>query len=168
MKKLILTLVFLALASTLSAQRVIVVDTEKIFNSIPEYTKGIAEIETASATYRTKIEEMYKGVSQMHSIYQTTSDRMDDSSRAEYEKQIQKKESLVQEYQETVFGKNGVIAAKRKELIEPIQKKVFGVIDDYAKQNGFDLVVDRSSNPIILYCGKDCDKTNDIIKLLQK
>ncbi|MBQ0080957.1 MAG: OmpH family outer membrane protein [Alistipes sp.] len=168
MKKLFFVTFFLALVTTLSAQRTMVVNSEKIFNSLPEYTKGIAEIESASQTYRTKIEEMYKGVAQMHSLYQTTSSKMDESSRMEYEKQIQQKESLIQQYQESVFGKDGVIAVKRKELIEPIQKKVFSAISTLAKSQGYDIVLDCSSNPIVLYCKEECDKSDEIINILKK
>ena len=67
-----------------------------------------------------------------------------------------------------VFGENGTLMKKRVELIKPIQTKVFAAIEKYAKEQGFDLVLDKASNASILYYGQAIDHTEKIIEELTK
>ena len=71
------------------------------------------------------------------------------------------------EYQQSVFGNDGLIMKKRIELIQPIQNRVFAAIDSYAKAGGYDLVLDKASNATMLYCSDAVDHTTKIIELLK-
>ena len=90
------------------------------------------------------------------------------SARASVEQQILQKEEEVQKFQQEVFGDEGTLMKKRVELIKPIQEKVFGVIELYAKTNGYDLVLDKASNVSILYLNAAIDNTEQIIEALKK
>ena len=57
---------------------------------------------------------------------------------------------------------------KRLELIQPIQKKVFDAIEQYATSNGYDLVLDSAANPTMLYKSEKVDQTDAVIELLKK
>ena len=65
------------------------------------------------------------------------------------------------------FGNDGVMMKKRIELIQPIQKRVFSAIDNYAKAGGYDMVLDKASNATMLYCSEAVDHTQKIIELLK-
>jgi outer membrane protein len=56
---------------------------------------------------------------------------------------------------------------KRMELIQPIQERVFNMIDRFAKQYGYDLVIDISANPTVLYYSSKIDYTESIISALK-
>jgi outer membrane protein len=56
---------------------------------------------------------------------------------------------------------------KREELVKPIQDKVYKAIDDYAKERGYDLVLDKSSAAGILFVGDAIDKTDDVFKKIK-
>jgi Skp family chaperone for outer membrane proteins len=53
------------------------------------------------------------------------------------------------------------------ELIQPIQERVFNMIDRFAKQYGYDLVIDISANPTVLYYSSKIDYTESIISALK-
>ena len=93
---------------------------------------------------------------------------LSESTRASIEQQILQKEGEVQKYQQEVFGENGTLMKKRVELIKPIQTKVFAAIENYAKRNGYELVLDKASNASILYFGAAIDHTDKIIEELKK
>ena len=78
------------------------------------------------------------------------------------------KEEEAQKYQQEVFGEEGALMKKRLELIKPIQTKVFAAIEKYAKEKGYDLVLDKASNASILYYGEAIDHTAQIIEELTK
>jgi outer membrane protein len=56
---------------------------------------------------------------------------------------------------------------KRMELIQPIQQRVFNAIERIATQYGYDLVIDISANPTILYYSSKVDFTQKIINALR-
>ena len=90
------------------------------------------------------------------------------SARQAKENEILSKESEATKFQESLFGTDGELMKKRMELIQPIQQKVFDTIDSYAKQKGYDMIIDVSQNATMLYYSSKADKTNEIIALLKK
>ena len=55
----------------------------------------------------------------------------------------------------------------RMELIAPIQKRVFGAIDEYAKKIGADIVIDKAANASLLFNSSAVDHTQKIIERLK-
>jgi Skp family chaperone for outer membrane proteins len=53
------------------------------------------------------------------------------------------------------------------ELIQPIQARVFEVIEIFSKQYGYDLVIDISANPTVLYYSEKVNFTDSIIQALR-
>ena len=53
------------------------------------------------------------------------------------------------------------------ELIQPIQKRVFSAIESYAREAGYDLVIDSASNPTLIYRSEQVDKTQAVIDRLK-
>jgi outer membrane protein len=53
------------------------------------------------------------------------------------------------------------------ELIQPIQKRVFDTLESFAKQNGYDLIIDIAANPTVLYYSSNIDFTERVIEALK-
>ena len=168
MKKSILTLLF-ALASFgfASAQKYFVIDSEKVFKSVEAYNKAIAQLDELGKAYQTQVDEKYKSVESLYNNYMAQKSNLSASSRASIEQQILQKEQEAQKYQQEVFGEEGALMKKRLELIKPIQERVFSAIEKYAKDNGYDLVLDKASNASILYLNSAIDHTAQVIELLK-
>ena len=92
---------------------------------------------------------------------------LSEATRQQREQQILQKEQEATEYQESIFGTDGELMKKRMELIQPIQQKVFSTIERYASQYGYDLVIDISANPTVLYYSSKVDYTQQIINALR-
>ena len=69
------------------------------------------------------------------------------------------------ELQRSKFGPEGELFQKRKELVQPIQDKVYAAIEEYATSRDYDLVFDTSGS--IIYVNPTYDKTEDILKKVQ-
>ena len=92
---------------------------------------------------------------------------LSEATRQQREQQILQKEQEATEYQESIFGTDGELMKKRMELIQPIQKRVFSTLESFAKQNGYDLVIDIAANPTVLYYSESVNRTEAIIELLK-
>ncbi len=168
MKRVILTVMFaLATFAIASAQKYCIVDSEKIFKSLDEYNKAMTTLDELGKAYQTEVDNKYKSIESLYNSYIAQKESLSASSRASIEQQILQKEEEVQKYQQEVFGENGALLKKRVELIEPIQTKVFGAIEKYAKDNGFDTVLDKASNASILYFNSAIDHTAQVIEALK-
>ena len=169
MKRIILTAMFaLATLGIASAQKYCVVDSEKVFKSLDEYNKALTTLDELGKSYQAEVDSKYKSIESLYNSYMQQKASLSASTRTTIEQQILQKEEEAQKYQQELFGENGTLMNKRIELIKPIQEKVFAAIEKYAKENGYDLVLDKASNASMLYVNEAIDHTAKIIEELTK
>ena len=168
MRRFILTLTTLfALALSASAQNYAVVNSEKIFKSIAKYNEAIAELDNLANTYQKQVDAKFEEVERLYNAYMARRSQLSAASQAANEENILKLEQEATEFQESIFGTEGTLMQKRLELIQPIQKQVFSAIERYAKQKGYDMIIDISQNATMLYYSERADHTNQIIEMLK-
>ena len=165
---MILALVAMVLSvAAVSAQNYMVVDSEKVFKSLSAYNNALTQIENLSEQYQAKVDAQYQEVERLYNSYVQQRASLSEATRQQREQQILQKEQEASEYQESLFGTEGELMKKRMELIQPIQQRVFDAIERIATQYGYDLVIDISANPTILYYSSKVDFTQKIINALR-
>lgn len=168
MKKMILMLAMtIGLATVASAQNYAVVDSEKIFKSIEAYNTAITELDNLAEQYQKQVDEKFEAVETLYNTYMERKASLSEASQKANEENILKKEKEASEFQEALFGSEGELMKKRLEMIQPIQKKVFETIEQYAQQKGYDMIIDIAQNATMLYYSPKADKTEEIIKLVK-
>lgn len=168
MKRFIVTVMAIVSAVSLSAQGVIVVDSEKIFRSLDEYNAALAEIEAMSESYQVLIDAKFADIERLFNEYAATRAQYSTTARQSIETTILEREQAATKLQEEYFSSDGVVMKRRVELIAPIQKRVFAAIDEYAKSQGVDMVIDKASNPSMLYVSSAVDHTQGVIDELKQ
>ncbi|MBE6200429.1 MAG: OmpH family outer membrane protein [Rikenellaceae bacterium] len=169
MRRLILTLALvLGFAVAAEAQNYAVVNSEKIFKSIESYNAAISELDKLANDYQKQVDEKFEQVENLYNAYMERRDQLNAASQQANEERILKLEQEATEFQESIFGTDGELMKKRLEMIQPIQKKVFDTIESYAKQKGYDMIIDVSQNATMLYYSSKADHTEAIIALLKK
>lgn len=154
-------------AGVATAQSYMVVDSEKVFKSIAAYNEALSEIETLSATYQKQVDDKFAAVETLYNNYMAQRASLSQSARQAKENEILSKESEATKFQESLFGTDGELMRKRMELIQPIQKRVFETLESFAKQYGYDLIIDIAANPTVLYYSTKVDFTDRIIEALK-
>ena len=168
MKRFIFALTALVFSAGIaSAQRYIVVDSEQIFRSVSDYNVAMTTLDNLAKEYQTKVDNAYAEIESMYNSYIQQKQNLTTAARNAKEQEILSKEKAVAEYQEAVFGNDGVMMKKRIELIQPIQKRVFDAIEMFSMQYGYDLVIDIAANPTVLYYSPKVDFTDKIIEVLK-
>lgn len=168
MKRLILLAAGLLTAGVISAQNYIIVNSEKIFKSVDAYNSAIETLDTLAKQYQSEVDAKFTEVENLYNLYQAQKASLSSTTRQARENEILAKEKAAQEYQESLFGKEGTLMKKRVEMITPIQKEIFAKIEAYAKQVGADLVLDSSNNPTLLYNNPSVERTQQVIDLLKQ
>jgi outer membrane protein len=169
MKRIILMAMFaLATLGIASAQKYCVVDSEKVFKSLDEYNKALTTLDELGKSYQAEVDSKYKSIESLYNSYMQQKASLSASTRQTIEQQILQKEEEAQKYQQELFGEDGALMKKRVELIKPVQEKVFAAIEEYAKANCYDLVLDKASNASMLYVNDAIDHTAQVIEQLKR
>lgn len=167
MKRLILIAAFLLTAGALSAQNYIIVNSEKVFKSVEAYNTAISDLDSLAKQYQEQVDAKFEEVETLYNNYMAQKVSLSASARQAREALILAREKEAQQFQESLFGQEGVLMQKRLELIQPIQKRVFAAIEAYAGQAGADLVLDSSNNPTLLYNNPSVERTQQVIEALK-
>ncbi len=168
MRRLLLTFIAIAtLSVTVAQQSVVVVDSEKIFKSIPEYNAALEKIDQVSKERQLEVDAKFAEVERIFNEYTQQRASITPQGAQQVEAYILQKEKEATDFQESNFSQNGEIIKMRMELIAPIQTKVFGVIDEYAKAIGADIVIDKAANSSLLFNSTAADHTQQIISKLK-
>ena len=167
MKRLILTLALVLSAAFASAQNYAVVNSEKIFKSIDQYNQAISQLDQMANDYQKQVDLKVDEVEKIYNAYMARRAQLSQASQQANEENILKLEQEAQKYQESIFGTDGELMKKRLELIQPIQKKVFDTIKQYAEKKGYDMIIDISQNATMLYYSERADHTDEIIAILK-
>jgi outer membrane protein len=146
------------------AQNYIVVNSEKVFKSIDAYNNAISELDKLADSYQSQVDAKFKAVETLYNNYMPRKSSMSAASQAATENQILAKEQEATKFQESIFGTDGTLMKKRIELIQPIQQRVFKAIEEYAKEKGYELVLDIAQNAEVLYYSPKADHTQAIIE----
>ena len=168
MKRMIVALVAMVLSvAAVSAQNYMVVDSEKIFKSLAAYNNALTQIDNLAEQYQAKVDAKFQEVERLYNSYMQQRASLSETTRQQREQQIFQKEQEAAAYQESLFGSDGELMKKRMELIQPIQQRVFNAIERIATQYDYDLVIDISANPTVLYYSSKVDFTQKIINALR-
>ncbi|MCB9312852.1 MAG: OmpH family outer membrane protein [Lewinellaceae bacterium] len=167
------TLMILAFAlligqPALQAQKVAVVDINLILESLDDYKSAQTEVDKIAARWRQEIEQEFDKVKGMYNKYQAEQVLMSEEMRQQQEQEILTKEKDIREMQKAKFGPEGELFKKRQELIRPVQDKVYGLIESYANERGYDFIFDKSSSSGIIFANPQFDKTEDLIQRLAR
>jgi outer membrane protein len=148
------------------AQRFGYIDTDFILSKMSEYQKAQGEINQLSEAWAKEIKEMSKSIEGMYASLQAEEVLLTDAMKKERMDAIKKKEAEMKEYQNKVFGFEGLFFLKKQELIKPVQDKVWEAVDKVAKQNGLAIVFDKSSAMVMIYTDPRYDYTDFVLEEL--
>ncbi|MEY3051531.1 MAG: hypothetical protein RLY31_1316 [Bacteroidota bacterium] len=167
-RTIFLFLLGLTTSLTLSAQRIAYVDVKVILETIEEYQTAQQELDRIASAWRQEIAQEYDKIKGQYNRYQAEQVLLSDDARRQKEEEIMDMEKQVRELQKEKFGPEGALFQKRKELVQPIQEKVYATIEEYAGDKGYDFIFDRGSAAGMLFANPAYDKTNEVLDRLRR
>ena len=160
--KLLLTLLFIPTLS--EAQKFGYVNSEFILKNMKEYSEAINDIDLLSKAWEKEISDMYIEIEKKEISLKNEEILLTKDMYNERRGLLDKEWVSIREYQQKVFGFEGLYFLKKKELIEPIQDIIFESIEKKAKKNRLQIVFDKSYEPILLYTNPIHDYTDYVLE----
>lgn len=164
MKKIIIPLFALFLANLTFAQKFGYVDTQYILEKMPEYKEAQAEIEKLAKGWEKEIQDLYQKVEQMEVELKAEEVLLTKEMWDERNVEIERSWNEVKEYQQSIFGFDGLYFLKKKELVKPVQDQVFEAVERVAKNNRLQIVFDKSGDLVMIYTDPIHDYTDFVLE----
>ena len=86
----------------------------------------------------------------------------------EKEEEITIKQGQLRRLESLYFGPNGDLFSLRKQLVKPIQDRVYNAIQTIAAKKRYDFVFDKSSELVLLYSNKKYDISDLILRAIDR
>ena len=159
---------FLSIASFVSfGQKFGYVDMSYLLGQMPEYKEAQVEIEKLAKGWEEEVQKMYQEAETMQSDLKAEEVLLTKEMHGERQGTIDKKWKKIKEYQKQVFGFDGLYFLKKKELIKPVQDRVFEAVGIVAKNNRLQIVFDKSGELVMIYTDPIHDYTDHVLEELK-
>ena len=154
-----------ACAQTVSAQSKIAwINSAIIMDKLPEAQDAQRQLDNVVADWQNELAKMQNEWQKKYEEYDKKKLILTDQLRAQAEKDLQELDKKIADYRTKKFGQSGELFTKQNELMKPIQNKVFKVVQDLAKEDGYDYVFDKSADIIMMYSSDKYDLTAKVLE----
>lgn len=170
MKKIAIVffIIGLFITSNLSAQlKIGYVDSNTIMKQISDAQDAQKVLDATIQEWKTELAKKQNTLKSKKKDFEDKKLILSNMKKSELQKEMDALGKEISDYRNSKFGVNGELFKKQKELMKPIENKVFNVITDVAEEKDLDFVFDRSGDIIFLYAKEKYDITNDVLDRLK-
>ena len=168
LNRILITVFTLFFGLTLLAQKFAFVDSEYILDQMESYQNAQKQIDDLSEKWQQEIKAKNELLEQKRNDLKKNEILLPEETKREREQEIQDLSLEIRAFQSKKFGVGGDLFKKRKELIQPIQRKIYKAIESLAEDNNDSFVLYKSKHSNILFADPKYDKSDDIIRKLKK
>lgn len=163
MKSKIFFLLFMLVGYQSIAQKFGYIDTEYIMNKMPEYKKANDEMNQFAAKWTKDIQAKYADVEKMKQKYQQEEILLTADMKKEKLFEIDKKEEELRTLNNSIFGLNGQLFQKKKEILKPILDEIYKTSEKIARKYKLSFIFDKASDMSMFYADPKHDYTDFMI-----
>lgn len=166
-KKLVLLFAaFLSLNLAAKGEQVVLVDMDYVMSAIPAYETANEQLEQISKKWQKEIEAILVEVQTMYKNYQTELVFLSDEMKKKREDEIIAKEKEANDLKRKYFAPDGELYKKREALVKPIQDEIYNAVQELCEQNGYQVVLDKSSTNNLIFASPKIDISDQLLEKL--
>ena len=132
----------LGLTPMSKGQKIALVDIAYVLDNMDEYKQAQTELDKVAEAWQQEIAVEQDKIKSMYNKYQAELVLLSDEMKKQKEDEIMA-------------------------LVSPIQEKVYGAIQAYATDRGYDIIIDKGGSSGVLFSDVRFDKTDDILRALK-
>lgn len=167
MKKLVIYVLLCFVSTTLTyAQKIGYCDMEYIVSKMPEYQKAKEEMNSFSDKWAKEIRDKFAEVDKKQREFMAEEILLTDDIKKRKQEEINRIEKEARDYNNRIFGMEGLLFEKKKELMKPIMEKIQRAADKVSIQKRVDFMFDKSGGVSMIYTNPRHDYTDYIMEEL--
>jgi len=167
MKYLAVALLLLAAAQAPAQSKIGHINSEAIMQTLPEAIDAQKTLDQLVSQWESELQKMQAEWKRKFEDYDKRKLILTDQARADAERELRELDQSLADFRNRKFGQNGELFQKQNEVMKPIQNKIFQLLDEIAKEEGFDYVFDKSGEILLLYANEKNDLTPMVISRMQ-
>jgi outer membrane protein len=137
------------------------VNIQEAILSTAEGKKAMAELQKKYQPRQQEVQKLQQDIQAINDQLQKQAATLSDDEQRRLNRDLEERQKLLKR---TTEDAQADFATDRDEMFRRIGQKVVKQIDDYARQNGFSLVIGSDQVPIY-YAAKEIDLTDSIVRL---
>lgn len=153
-------------AAGASAQKFVLVDMEYILKNVPAYERANEQLNQASRKWQAEVTVLTDEAQTLYKNYQNEAVFLSAEEKTRREEAIVAKEKEAADLKKKYFGTEGELFKKRESLMTPIQDEIYTAVKDICEQKGYSLVLDRASDPGIIFASPKIDISAEVLTRL--
>lgn len=166
MKNLGLFLLVLVIGLPASAQKFGYIDSEYILNKMPEYKKAEEAMTKLTEQWTRDVSAKYEEVAKLKVKYQQEEILLTQDMKVERQRAIEKAEEELKGLNNSIFGLNGLLFQKKKEILKPIVEEIYKTSEKIAKKHKLSFIFDKASDLSIFFADPRHDYTDFMLEEL--
>lgn len=148
------------------AQKIGYIDSNFILSKMPAYNQVQQEMDKYAMAWQKEIELLQQESDKLKQDYRAEEVLLTEQMKKKRQAEITKKDAELRDYQQKVFGYEGMMFKRRQELMRPIQDEVFEAIEKVSKEKGVQMMFDKSGDLVLIYTNPVHDYTEYVLEAL--
>jgi outer membrane protein len=166
-KNILFVLLITICSLSVSAQKFGYIDSEYITSKMPEYKKANEEMEKYTTKWTSEIAGKYQEIEKLQRAYRIEEVLLTEEMKQNRLKAIEQKETEARDYNNKVFGFEGLLFQKKKELIKPALDLIYKSLDKIARAKQLMFIFDKAADGMMmLYTDPRHDYTDYVMEEL--
>ena len=164
MKRILMIALALMPLMLMAQAKIAVVNSQELFNLLPEKATAEAQLKALSDKYHAEYELLRGEFDKKYADYQTVASdaSMPETIKDRRIQELQESDKKMREFERRAADD---IAAQREALTKPISDKIQAAIRTAGAQGGYDLVLDTAVTPVA-YTGPNTTDITPMVKTL--
>jgi outer membrane protein len=148
-----LALFFGLMINSFAQSKIAHIDTQAFIESMPSYQDAMNQIKNVEETYQAEIDDLLKEAQNKNERYKAEAPTKTDEENQGRMQELNDMQNSIMEYNQTATKD---VQKKREELMRPVLEKARTIIQETARQKGFDYVLDSTvGSGVLLADGYD-------------
>ncbi|MFT6880907.1 MAG: outer membrane protein [Algoriphagus sp.] len=166
MKKTLFFLFLSAVFTSSYCQKFGYIDSEFITSKMPEYKEAMKTMNSYSDQWVKDIQSKYQEVEDLKLAFEQEEILLTEEMKKERMTAISKKEENVKSLNNEIFGLNGQLFQKKKEIMRPIMDVIYNSCEKVARTKKIMFLFDKASDISMIYTDPRHDYTDYVMEEL--
>ncbi len=170
MKRITFTTILLVVffcTTSLSQAKIGWVNSKAITEKLPEAQEAQRQLDNLVTEWQNELAKMQNDWQKKFAEYDKKKLILTDQGKADSERELQDLDKKIADYRNRKFGQSGELFQKQNDLMKPVQDKIFKAIQEIAKEEEYDYVLDKSGDILLLYTNDKFDLTDKVLEKIK-
>lgn len=144
------------------------INMEYILSKLPEYQDAQRQLDDNVRAWKKEIDKKKNEIKKFKEELEAEKPLLTKELIEDSEEEIKFLESELFDYQQNIFGANGVMSNQKRNLIKPIQDEVFNAIQDIAEAKRYDFIFDKTADVVMLFASQRFDISDNVLRVMER